>query len=173
MARTPSGRDERIVWRGHTHAKALVWPALAFLVLAPATGAALAWLPERGLLPGAGGVWVVWGVAGLLVLIGCLLPWWRWLATVYIITDQRVIVRRGLLRRVDQDLPWARVERVSLTRGLFDRLVGAGAVELIPAVGPPLRLADVPRATQLHRLANDLLLATIHQPAQVDAPAAG
>ncbi|MDR1449708.1 MAG: PH domain-containing protein, partial [Propionibacteriaceae bacterium] len=102
MASFHLGSGEHVVWTGHTHIKALAWPAFAFLVLAVAAGAGLAYIPER---------FSPWGpsvlgiVVVLLFTLLCFLPFLRWRTTVYTVTNRRVITRRGILTKVGHDLP--------------------------------------------------------------------
>jgi uncharacterized membrane protein YdbT with pleckstrin-like domain len=53
----------------------------------------------------------------------------RRLFTSYLITDQRLRVRSGMLRRKIQETRIARVQNVTYDQGLFDRLLDVGNVE--------------------------------------------
>ena len=76
------------------------------------------------------------------------LPYWQWLlislllvvivvaydvirrhATLYVVTNQRLRVRRGILSRTEQTARFDRVQNVSLSQSLMDRLLKVGAVE--------------------------------------------
>ena len=76
------------------------------------------------------------------------LPYWQWLmislvlvvvvvaydvvrryATLYVVTDQRLRVRQGILSRREQSARFERVQNVSVSQSLLDRLLRVGAVE--------------------------------------------
>jgi uncharacterized membrane protein YdbT with pleckstrin-like domain len=76
------------------------------------------------------------------------LPYWQWLlislllvvvvvaydvirrhATHYVVTNQRLRVRRGILSRSEQTARFERVQNVSMSQSLMDRLLQVGAVE--------------------------------------------
>jgi uncharacterized membrane protein YdbT with pleckstrin-like domain len=76
------------------------------------------------------------------------LPYWQWLlislvvvvvvvaydvirryATLYVVTDQRLRVRHGILSRSEQTARFERVQNVSVSQSLMDRLLKVGAVE--------------------------------------------
>ena len=68
--------DELIHMR--THPKALLGPILVLIVVVAGVGTAL------GLMPPDLGAWVPWAVVALgvvLVVLGTLIPWLRWLTT--------------------------------------------------------------------------------------------
>ncbi len=89
-------------------------------------------------------------VAGLLTAndAGTGLPYWQWLsislvllvgvvawdavqryATLYVVTTQRLRVRRGILARKEQTARFERVQNVNISQSLLDRLVRVGSVE--------------------------------------------
>ena len=119
---------ERILWQGRPS-----WRAhLGFYLL---------WIP-LALLP------VI--VAGLLEATdtGTGLPYWQWLlisivllvgvvvwdalqryATLYLVTTQRLRVRRGILSRKEQTARFERVQNVNISQSFLDRLMKVGSVE--------------------------------------------
>lgn len=67
----------------------------------------------------------------------------------YLITDRRVINRRGLLRTTTTDLPLDRVRSVDTTVSLRDRLFGRGTLLVQPHTGDPLELPRIPRPNRI------------------------
>ena len=76
------------------------------------------------------------------------LPYWQWLlislllvvgvvvydalrrySTFYVVTDQRLRVRHGILSRHEQSARFERVQNVEVSQSLMDRLLKVGAVE--------------------------------------------
>jgi membrane protein YdbS with pleckstrin-like domain len=158
MASFHLGAGEHVVWTGHTHVKALAWPAFAFLVLAVGVGAGLAYIPERFSPWGPG---ALCAVAVLLFVILCLAPFLRWFTTVYTVTNRRIITRQGILTKIGHDLPLVRVNNVETNRGLTDRLLGCGTIQLTTAAEDPVTLPDVPHVEKVHVMIADLLFAHI------------
>lgn len=119
---------EKILWQGRP-----CWRAhLSYFLI---------WIPAA-LLP------VI--IAGLLTANdqGTGLAYWQWLlislvlvalvigydalqrfATLYVVSDQRLRVRRGLLSRKEQTARFERVQNVSISQSLIDRMLKVGAVE--------------------------------------------
>ena len=73
-----------------------------------------------------------WFIASVLVIP---IPWaiWRWLEvrnTVFTLTDQRLGIRRGVFKRVTEDLELYRVRDTRLEQTFFERMFGLGEVVL-------------------------------------------
>ena len=49
-------------------------------------------------------------------------------ATYYVVTNERLVVRRGILARREQTARFDRIQNVSITQSLMDRLLKVGAV---------------------------------------------
>ncbi|WP_242090606.1 PH domain-containing protein, partial [Microbacterium lacticum] len=97
--------------------------------------------------------WVLWLVAGVVVLLLVVIPYLRWLAHTYTVTTRRVIARSGLLRRTRTEIGHARGYTIAERRGPIQRLWGAGTLTLSNGVDAPLRMVDIPAV----RLMNETL----------------
>jgi uncharacterized membrane protein YdbT with pleckstrin-like domain len=112
---------------------------------------------------------VLWGGTGALVLavigVGLLAwqtlwPWLEWRTTHYVFTSERVLLREGVLARHGRDIPLARINDVSFSKGLLDRLLGSGRLT-VESAGEhgQIVLNDIPQveATQgtLYRLVEE------------------
>lgn len=137
------------------HGRVLLWPATAFVLASGATSFTL------GMVTAAGhgtrvGVLVL-GTAALLVLPASVLPWLRWLTTRYVVTDRRLIVRLGTVRRQGHDVPLSRVTDVWFGHGPLGRLLGCGTVVVECGSGRErVVLADVPHVEAVQREINRL-----------------
>lgn len=154
IGRDELGRDERIVVEVRTHVKSLFGPVIALLAATIILGAALA------LMPPSWRPWSTWGVVGayaLFVIWGVVVPFLRWLTSVYAVTNQRVITRGGIINKTGHDLPLRRINNVNFERSLTDRMFGCGTLILETAAGQPLVLPDVPHVAQVHVVINELL----------------
>jgi len=126
------GENEQVVYDLRSHWWALVGPALLAVLIVVVTS--LAW----GLMPGGslqGGARVAVQVAGLAALAVWVLP--RvvgWATTHFVLTTDRLIFRRGFVSRFAREIPLERVNDVTFSQSLFERLIGAGDL-LIESAG--------------------------------------
>ena len=144
-----------------THGKALVMPAIWFIVLAALVGVGLA------LMPASAQPWGTWGVVVLAVVLLVplvLMPFLRWMTTTYTMTDRRIITRRGILNKSGHDLPLRRINNVSYERDLLDRLLGCGTLVFTTAADEPLVLPDVPDVERVHVEMTELLFGPDQEP---------
>lgn len=65
-------------------------------------------------------VWAVW-------LTGTYL---RWLRTYFVVTDQRVLYRSGVLGRRGVEIPLDRISNIDYRQGLWERLIGVGDLDV-------------------------------------------
>ena len=85
------------------------------------------------------------------------LTWWT---TSYVVTDERVLLVRGVLSVDVRAVRLARVTETSFSRTVWGRLLGYGELRL-DAAGEQLNLARLtylPRAGEVYRLVTSLLL---------------
>ena len=105
------------------------------------------------------GRWLLGSFAGWATLLSCLagigfvLIGWRWLrnsATRYEVTDQRLILHRGLVFRTVDEIELYRIKDVRLDYSLLNRLTDIGTITIRSSdrtTGDgPLTLRDVPMA---------------------------
>ena len=148
------GTDEYEVLHTRTHAKALVWPAGVFVLVAAGVGAGAALVPGQ-YRPGGQ---VAVALLGLMLAVWwCVLPYLRWRTTTYTLTNRRLITRSGILDKVSMDLPLARVNDVASERSLLDRVFGCGTLRVQTAGEGAVSLVDVPEVEQVHQAVTELL----------------
>jgi uncharacterized membrane protein YdbT with pleckstrin-like domain len=105
--------------------------------------------------------------AGAVVLLAVSLRrWLQWRATRYVVTNHRVLVRRGALRRQGRDIPLNRITDVAFTQTLTERLFRAGTL-LVESAGEHGRAAitDVPRVAAVQRTVSRLVQQAVPGPA--------
>lgn len=149
------GADEHVVITTRTHGKALVWPALALVLVGAGVGAGAAMIPAD-LRPGGQ---VAVALLGL-VLVGwwSLLPFLRWRTTTYTVTNRRLITRSGILTITGKDLPLDRINEVSSDRSLVDRMFRCGTLNVATASeAGVVVLRDVPEVEHMHQELSELL----------------
>ncbi|MCU1692915.1 MAG: hypothetical protein JWM64_2006 [Frankiales bacterium] len=136
---------EELVLDVRTHGKALVLPVLALLVVLAVLGYA-----EARLEPAAARV-VAAAVAVLLLVRLSLVPWLRWQCTRFVLTDERISLRRGVLRRTGRDVPLSRVEEVTFSQTLLQRLQGCGSLQVEAGEADSVVVADLPHVEAVQR----------------------
>ena len=150
--------DEHLVLRLHPHWKTLVGPLLVAMI------AILVALVAEVLIP-SGSAGNIGRLAVAVVAIGILMVWLmvpvlRWRTTVYELTNRRLRMRDGIITRHGRDIPLARINDVSFSKGLLDRLLGSGRLT-VESAGEhgQIVLHDIPHveATQgtLYRLVEE------------------
>ena len=152
MARAGKGDPrETVVARLRPHTRGLVWPGVLLLLIAGATGFFAGKLPEE---------WMnlaVLAAAGFLVIVGCVVPWTRWMSRGYTITTRRTIVRSGLLTRERRELLHSRASDVTVRASPLQAMVGSGEVRIGTRGEEPLVLKDVPSANLVQATLHDLM----------------
>jgi uncharacterized membrane protein YdbT with pleckstrin-like domain len=118
--------DERVVLHVHPHWKALVGPMLWLAVSVAAVTAAWTALSDWNQVV----LLMITGVGLGLVAVLSFWPWLRWRTTHYVFTNERVILREGILARSGRDIPLGRVNDVSFQHGLVDRMLGCGTLTI-------------------------------------------
>jgi membrane protein YdbS with pleckstrin-like domain len=130
--------DEEILRQFRPHWRVLL-PVLAWAMLAAAlggvAGAALGSPWREVAIAGAALLWV-------LVSAKPLLAWWF---TNYVLTTERIVVRRGMIARTGTEIPLEQVTNVLFSQTVFERLIGYGDV-VLEAAGSEGRseLHDIP-----------------------------
>jgi uncharacterized membrane protein YdbT with pleckstrin-like domain len=114
--------DERIVMHLRPHWKTLVVPVLWLIGIGVLTGAMLAFVDNSTIRTPL-----------LLVAVGLLIwlvvvPILRWFTTHFVLTTHRVMTRKGILRREGRDVPLTRVNDVSFSHTIIERMLGAGTL---------------------------------------------
>lgn len=144
------GEGEDIVLEMHPHWKQLVPPILKALLGVGVASFVYAtvggWSTARE---------IRWGIVvvtiGLLVW-GSLVPYLRWRTTQYVVTTKRVVIRTGILSRHGRDIPLHRVNDVSFSVSLFERIVRSGTLT-VESAGErgQVVLTDVPHVEEVQR----------------------
>ena len=147
--------DERVVLHLHPHWKALIRPVLVVVVAVAAVIAAGIFLPAAW---NPVGLYVVAALA--LILIGwlALWPWLIWRTTHYVLTNERVILREGVFSRDGRDIPMGRVNDVSFSHNLIQRMLGCGTLT-IESAGErgQVVLTNIPRVEKTQSVLYELV----------------
>lgn len=77
---------------------------------------------------------LIWGISGAaalvmwLIAVPILVLWHRNLS--YAIEPQRIVIRKGILTRIQQNIPFSMVTDFRLQRSLYDRALGIGSIQV-------------------------------------------
>lgn len=144
---------EKIVFTTRTHVKVLLVPALILIALAGASGYLLS-LPDSNK-----GTWaaVILGIAGVLALVFSVWPFLVWLNATYTVTNRRLTTHQGVITRTGHDIQLSRISDVSYEKGLTDRILGCGTLVISDASELGVKLPDVPKVAERHRVIAELL----------------
>jgi len=143
--------SESVIARLRPRGRHLIWPALLLIVLAGATVYYVGNLPEP---------WQNYAVlilAGSALLVLVILPYFSWLSRRYIITTRRIVIKHGLFVRVRQELLHSRSYDVSLRQTALQTMSGCGDIRINAGLEAPVVLKDVPSATLVLRVVQDLM----------------
>jgi uncharacterized membrane protein YdbT with pleckstrin-like domain len=150
---------ERIDLELRPHWKALVIPIITLLVTCAVAGLLLTVAPRPSETSGEVS-WIAIGVVALAVILYCTVrPWLHWLASNYVITNRRLIIRLGFVHRVGRDLPLEKINDVSFRHdSLLDRMLGCGTL-VVESAGEhgQVLLNDIPRVEETQREISTLI----------------
>ncbi|HUR14195.1 MAG TPA: PH domain-containing protein [Mycobacteriales bacterium] len=144
--------DEQVVLETHPHWKVLVAPVLELLVVLAAAGFLFGRFEE----PWAR--WTTAGVAVVLVLVLFGVPFLKWRTTLFVFTTKRVVTRSGVLTRSGRDVPLNRINDVSFSENLLERVLRCGTLT-VESAGErgQVVLADVPRVAEVQHQLYELI----------------
>ncbi|GAB2492144.1 hypothetical protein GCM10026982_15880 [Nocardiopsis aegyptia] len=120
---------EELVHVARQHWTVLVGEFVALLLIVAVVGTALWFLPwdqDWSLIAMA----VVVGVGLVAAIVFWFVPMLRWSTTVYILTNQRLMMRDGIVSRQGRDIPLTRVNDVSFAISLWERLMRYGTLSV-------------------------------------------
>ncbi|MGH3739119.1 MAG: PH domain-containing protein [Micromonosporaceae bacterium] len=147
--------DERVVLHIHPHWKVLVFPVLVLGAVVAAVGFLALIVPWQ---------WAQLAlvVVGLLAIAAFTLwPFVKWATTHIVFTTHRVILRTGVFSRTGRDIPHNRINDVSFSQTLFERMLRCGTLTVASASekGEAV-LSDIPKVERaqgiLYQLVEDI-----------------
>jgi uncharacterized membrane protein YdbT with pleckstrin-like domain len=106
-------------------------------------------------------------LAAVLLLVFLRFAAWRlvvWRTTHVVFTTERILLRDGVFKRTQRDIPFGRMNEVRIEQTLFDQMLRCGAL----VVGPPgehgqARLENIPDVLKAQVLINELIHGAGHQ----------
>jgi uncharacterized membrane protein YdbT with pleckstrin-like domain len=140
----------------HPHWREMVRPVVVLLLGIAAVVAGFLLLPEGD--TGEISLYVIGGLALILVLALTVWPWIVWRTQHYIFTNERVILQHGVFNRERRDIPLQRVNDHTMNQTLVDRMFGCGTL-VIESAGErgQTTLIDVPKVQRVQSLLYELV----------------
>ncbi|MGY0234573.1 PH domain-containing protein [Longispora urticae] len=140
--------DEQVVVHLHPHWKTMVRPGLVFLLVVGALAFAAVALPDESWAHVILMVLAAFGLIALLVWV--LVPFLRWRTTHYVFTTHRVLLRDGILSRHGRDVPLSRINDVSFSHNVLERILGCGTL-VVESAGEngQVTLKEIPSVEQV------------------------
>ncbi len=120
--------SEQLIWRGHPSFRGSIGWYLkwGFLALLPVIIAGIFKANDHG-TGMAYRKWVVLSIVLLVLVI--VIDVLRRAAIDYVVTNQRIRIRRGILSRREQSTLIERVQNINTSQSLLERLLGVGTVD--------------------------------------------
>ena len=116
--------DEELIYDLRPHWLTLVVPVLLTVAVVVAVGAAWVVMPAGDLQQPAR---MAVGVIGLAVLLATVVGRvLRWTTTHFVLTTERLIFRSGVVAKFGREIPLERINDVTFSQSLFERMIGAG-----------------------------------------------
>lgn len=142
---------ERVVARLRQHARRMVWPSIALILICGVAA-------YLGSLLGGWLEIAVWAGAAVLTVLAFVLPLGRWLTTRYTITTRRLIIRTGLLSHERRELLHSRGYTVTLRKSWLQSMFRSGTIVIGSMDQKTIaRLNDVPHAQLVTEALHDLM----------------
>lgn len=144
--------NERIVLDLRPHVKVLAQPVFVLLAVCGAGSFTVARFTE----PAAR--YAALGAATLVLALFAVVPFLRWRTTHFVVTDRRVLVRTGVLSRSGRDVPLSRINDITFSHSLLERMLGTGTL-VIESAGErgQVVLTDVPQVEHVQRQVYELV----------------
>ena len=113
--------NERITYRAQLHRIIYALPLGVFLI---AVGVAF-----------AGGGWIASACLAAIAIVLFLPPWIRSVSSEYAITNKRVLIKVGLIRRHSLELLLQKGEGSGVDQGIWGRILGYGTITVVGVGG--------------------------------------
>jgi uncharacterized membrane protein YdbT with pleckstrin-like domain len=142
--------DEEIVFDLHPHWKSLVGPTLLAPVIVFVAAFAAGKVPDGS----AQGKLRLFVALLAVVALGWFVarPYLDWFTTHFVLTTRRVIMREGVVARSGRDIPIFRINDVTFSHTVVERMFGAGTL-VVESAGErgQVELTDIPHVEDVQR----------------------
>ena len=142
---------EAVVARLRPHARVMFWPSLALILTIGAFFYFFGSFEQlwQNLAVAVGAV--------LAVILLWIIPLLSWLGRHYTITTRRIVLRRGFVTRVRQELLHSRGYDLTVRQNALQTMFRSGDLEINTGLERPIVLRDVPTADLVQSALHDLM----------------
>ncbi|MDH4123121.1 MAG: PH domain-containing protein [Thermoplasmata archaeon] len=97
---------------------------------------------------------------GILFLIYFIVKWMRWSSTIYVMTNERVIIKKGIVGRDFEDMPLRMITNIDVSQSASQRALGYGTVIFSSQSGErdDLVWTAVPDPLKVRRLVQEVMV---------------
>ena len=147
------GDEEQVQFELRPAWKTLIWPVIWLLIIIGLTFFVLGRL--NSWFDGATGdiaTWVVVVIALIALFILVIRPFLFWWTTQYVFTNRRIIIRTGIIARKGRDMPLSKVNDVSFSHSVWERMLNTGTLMVESAAeNGQLVIENIPKVEQVQR----------------------
>ena len=141
---------EKIEFEMRPHWRSMVVPSLVLIVAVGVAGYLYGLTPDGSAQKALH--WVILAVAVVVVVWWFVRPLLRWLTTQYVFTNRRIITRTGIIARSGKDMALSKLNDVSFSYTVFERLLRCGTLTASSASEDGLLvIRNVPRVEEIQR----------------------
>ena len=140
---------EKLLWESHPFFwKYFYWLVLAYIFFTVVLIAAIwIWI-----------LWIIAVIAYVILLVPLMLQIYRWKRIHYRITDERVVIKTGILNIHERSIMILKIENFEVTRNLVDRIFNTGDITFFTeGESQEGALNDVPKISDVEKILTDLL----------------
>ncbi|HZB32449.1 MAG TPA: PH domain-containing protein [Streptosporangiaceae bacterium] len=146
-----STTEGQVILSDHPHWTTLIATILLLIVTVAVAGVLIFFVPDTW----GAQTQVRLGIAGAAVVIAfvfSIVPFLRWFATRYELTDQGLVIREGVLSRSVRTIPIGRINDAAHAQRLIERMLGKGTLT-VESGGErgQLVLKNVPEVEEWHQ----------------------
>lgn len=116
---------ETLIFDKRPHWVAMIPATFWALVTIVATIFLLGWLDDPEWAK-----WVILLVAAVALIVLTIHPFLQWLYTNFVLTTDRLITRSGVIAKQSKEIPLERINDVTFTQSIIERMIGAGDLML-------------------------------------------
>jgi uncharacterized membrane protein YdbT with pleckstrin-like domain len=128
--------NEQITYRAKLHWIIYILPAIVFVI---------------AILVALGGSMAAAGVVGVIGLILLAPPWIKSKSSEFAITNKRVLIKVGLIRRHSLELLLQKVEGIGVDQGILGRILGYGTITVSGVGGTKEAFKMISRPLEFRR----------------------
>ena len=141
---------EKIEFEMRPHWRSMVVPSLVLIVAVGVAGYLYGLTPDGSAQKALH--WAILAIALVVVVWWFVRPLLRWLTTQYVFTNRRIITRTGIIARSGKDMALSKLNDVSFSYTVFERLLRCGTLTASSASEDGLLvIRNVPRVEEIQR----------------------